>query len=471
MQQTKTKNVSLFSLISINITAVLSLSSIAYMATIGAQSLSFFIFAAIMFFIPSALISAELSGMYSEDNGGVYSWVAHAFGKKIGVAAIWMEWFNNVISLPATLAATLATLAYIGIPGLANNPHLLFIGMIILLWLVTFFNFLPFTKITILNTLGATLGMVIPGVLIIACGLYVYIHGQNQISIHHINDIAPATFDFATFALLVKVISSYSGIQAVAFHARNIKNPKTNIPISMIITVFIILIITSLATLSLAAIVPQSDLNAMNGLIQGISLVLIKLGLSHIGKYITVFICLGLIAALSTWIISPARAMQEVAQKGLFPAYFAKKNKNGMPTNVLITQAIIGTVLSLVFLFMPTIQSAFAMLIALTSQFTVMMFILIFASSIKLRYSATNITRSFRVGGKNENITLIFFASLGIIACGCGFFLGIFPPKFSKVTNIMQYISLIIIADIIIISIPFIYMQLSKKHKHLESTN
>src|SRR3990167_9461351 len=111
------KELKLFTLVMINLTAVLSLSSIAYMATIGLQSVIFFAVAAIMFFIPSALVSAELGGMMTDDNGGVYTWVSRAFGKNIGLVAIWMEWFNNVIGFPATMAAMVATFAYVGFPG------------------------------------------------------------------------------------------------------------------------------------------------------------------------------------------------------------------------------------------------------------------------------------------------------------------------------------------------------------------
>ncbi len=451
-----TKELSLFPLITISITAVLSLSSISYMATIGLQSIFFFVLAAVMFFVPSALVSAELGAMLTEDNGGIYTWVSNAFGKNTGLVAIWMEWFNNVICFPSGLAALVATFAYVGFPALATEPYTMFTLMLVTLWGISLFNCLPIGKVAILNIIGATLGMILPGSLLIICGIYWLIFGNVQIHMTSIHDIIPS-FSFVTFALFVKVLSSYSGIQAVSFHARNIINPKKNIPLSMIIALLVIFLLTTLATVSLASIVPASELSVFNGLIQGISVVLNKFHLHLLAQIITVCICVGLISMTSTWILGPARAVQEVATRGQAPQFMAKINKHGMPVNVLLIQAIIASILATSFIILPTIEQAFAMIIALTSQFTVVMWVMVFVSAIKLRYSAKHLERPFRVG-KRGNLAMIIWSSSGIIACGGGFFLGLFPPKFSHVTNISSYVTLMIIADVIIITIPFLYL-------------
>lgn len=457
------KELKLFTLITISITAVLSLSSIAYMATIGLQSIFFFAIAAVMFFIPSALVAAELGGMLTGNNGGVYTWVSRAFGKNTGLVAIWMEWFNNVVSLPSGLAAMVATFAYIGFPSLATNSHAMFLLMLITLWLISLFNCLPIGKVAILNVVGATFGMLLPGSLLIGCGIYWLMFGDVQLHFGNVHDWMPG-FSFVTFALLVKVLSSYSGIQAVAFHSRNVSNPRRNIPLSMIVALVVIFLLTTFATVSLAAIVPANDLNALNGLIQGISLVLHKFQLNALAQVITVCICIGMIAASSTWVLGPARAVQEVASNGLAPRFMAKINNAGMPVNILLIQAIIASVLATAFIILPSIEEAFAMVIALTSQFTVMMWVMVFVSAIRLRYTEKNLERPFRVG-KSGNLAMNIWAGLGIISCGCGFFLGLFPPKFSHVQDIPSYVMLMVIADIIIIAIPFLYLWYRKSKK------
>ncbi|MDE4951071.1 amino acid permease, partial [Francisella tularensis] len=82
------------SLTMLNISAIISLISIAYMATIGLQSVLFYLIAAVTFLLPTSIICAELSSMITQNNGGVFSWVKSGLGEKAGVFARWLEWFN-----------------------------------------------------------------------------------------------------------------------------------------------------------------------------------------------------------------------------------------------------------------------------------------------------------------------------------------------------------------------------------------
>ncbi len=461
MSYTSGKPLNTYKLTLMNVTAIINLSSIAYMATIGFQSVIFYLIAGLFFLIPTALVCAELGGMMTQDNGGVYTWVSRAFGKKAGVVAIWMEWFNNVIGFPASLSAIVATVAYIGLEGLLTEKTQMWVLMLMIYWAVTFFNFLPMKRIVWLNILGALFGMILPGILILLGAIYTVTNGDYNHSVFNIDAWIP-TLSFATFALLVKTFSSYSGIQATAFHMRNVENPQRKIPISMLSSILVIFLLTSVSTVALALILPEGTVDPLNGLIQGISMVLSIAGLDFLKPIIALLITLGMVAALSTWMLGPARAMQEAAYQDYIPSVFSKTNKNTMPIAVLWVQGIIGTLLSFVFLFMPSIQSAFAMLVALTSQFTVFVWVMVFASAIKLRYLQPEATRLFRVGIKGNSL-LIMICTIGIIACACGFFLGLFPPGFSHIQSIGWYIGIMLIADVIIISIPLIWLYF---HRH-----
>jgi amino acid transporter len=450
----------------LNITAIVSLSSIAYMATIGLQSIVFYLLAAFLFLLPSSLVCAELSSMMTQNNGGVFTWVKAGLGDRCGVIAMWLEWFNNVISFPVTISAIIASVAYLGFGSEIYNKSILSLAIIIVFWLVTFFNFLPIKKVFYLNILGAIFGMILPGVLLVIGAIYYWYNGATNIKYTGVHDFIPS-FSLATYAILVKTLSSYSGIQSVAFHMKNIDQPQKNIPKAIFISVLIIVVLTILSTCSLIAIIPVGDVNVLNGLVQGISKVLDVMGLSFMRPVIVFLVALGMLSSLSTWILGPARGMQEAAEREMFPRSFSGKNKNGMPINMLLIQVCVGTVITLAFLVMPSIYAAFALLIALTAQFTVLMWIMVFVSAVRLRYIAPDYPRVFYVGSRGSNCGLIVMVSLAIIACLLGFVSGIFPPAFSKVQTIWWYIILVIMADIIIISIPllwvFFYKQVNQK--------
>lgn len=458
MSYEKTLTVSKLTLI--NITAIINLSSIAFIATTGLSAIFFYLLAIVFFLIPSALVSAELGGMLVNDNGGVYTWVKRAFGEKTGLVAIWMEWFNNVISFPASLSAIVATMIYIGFDNLEHNRLILFLTMLVIFWLLTFFNFLPMPSVVILNIVGALLGIVLPGFLLFSGAIYFLFTDQSHASFAHLHNWLPE-FSCVAFALFVKTLASYSGIQVISFHVRNVKDSKHSIPKAMMISITIVTLLSIISTLALVVITPEKAINPMNGVIQGISAVLTLWGLGKFQSLIAFLIVIGMVSTLSTWILGPARAIQEVAEQKMLPRIFSKINKNNMPINVLFIQAVIGSLLSFIFLLTSTIQEAFILLIALTSQFTVFMWVLVFTSAMRLRYKKPYIERLFYIGYRN-NILLNTICILGIIACCCAIFLGIFPPASSHIQNIYTYITTIVIADIIVIFIPFLLIYLGK---------
>jgi len=77
------RSLSVFSLIMINIIAIDSLRNIPAAAEYGFSILFYYAVAATTFFIPSALVSAELATGWPK-TGGVYIWVREAFGPHWG---------------------------------------------------------------------------------------------------------------------------------------------------------------------------------------------------------------------------------------------------------------------------------------------------------------------------------------------------------------------------------------------------
>jgi amino acid transporter len=309
---------------------------------------------------------------------------------------------------------------------------------------------------------GAVFGMIIPGILLILEAIYFVVSGHSNLEYHGVGDVLPA-FSLGTYALLVKTLSSYSGIQSVAFHMTNIEKPEKNIPKSILLATVIIVSLTILATVGLDIIIPVKDVNVLNGLIQGISQVLNIIGLGDVKPLIVVMISIGMLAALSTWVLGPARGMQTAAEQQLFPKVMAGKNRFNMPVNMLGIQVCIVIVLSTAFLIMPSVYAAFALLVAITSQFTVVAWIMVFVAAIRLRFTQPDTHRVFYIGKRGSNWLLVTISVVAIFMCGLGFILGFFPPGFSHVTDILRYTSILVVVDIIIIAIPLLWIWLHRK--------
>lgn len=75
-------NLSVVTLAIMNITAVVSLRGLPAEAIYGPSSAFYYLFAAIVFLIPTAMVAAELAAMFSDKQGGVFRWVGEAFGAR-----------------------------------------------------------------------------------------------------------------------------------------------------------------------------------------------------------------------------------------------------------------------------------------------------------------------------------------------------------------------------------------------------
>ena len=65
-----------------NVAAVVSLRGLPAEAEYGLSSAFYYLFAAIVFLIPTSLVAAELAAMFSNKEGGVFRWVGEAYGKR-----------------------------------------------------------------------------------------------------------------------------------------------------------------------------------------------------------------------------------------------------------------------------------------------------------------------------------------------------------------------------------------------------
>ncbi|NNF51047.1 MAG: amino acid permease, partial [Gammaproteobacteria bacterium] len=85
-------------LVLFTVSAILLLETLAAAASIGASSISWWLFLGIIFYVPFALICAEMGCSYPEQ-GGIYAWVRDAFGGRWGARASWGYWVNTAVWL------------------------------------------------------------------------------------------------------------------------------------------------------------------------------------------------------------------------------------------------------------------------------------------------------------------------------------------------------------------------------------
>ena len=144
-----------------NFTTVVSLRGLPAEAEYGLTSIFYYIFAAVVFLIPVALVAAELAATFPKQ-GGVFRWVGEAFGPRWGFAAVYWQWQAWVLWLPTVLIFGASALAYVWWPqsfdeALAANKLYTVIVLLAAFWAITLFTFRGMAASVKLSTWAACL--------------------------------------------------------------------------------------------------------------------------------------------------------------------------------------------------------------------------------------------------------------------------------------------------------------------------
>ena len=97
------KHFSRFDIYFFLICTIVGVDTLGQVAANGAQGFLWLLFLAVFFFVPYALLTAELGAAFTEE-GGAYIWTRMAFGRLTAAINAVFYWFSNPIWIGATLA-------------------------------------------------------------------------------------------------------------------------------------------------------------------------------------------------------------------------------------------------------------------------------------------------------------------------------------------------------------------------------
>lgn len=454
------KTLSVFTLTMINVATIGSIKNWPVTAEYGFSAVFFILLAALLFFIPSALISAELASTYPH-LGGVFFWVKKAFGQRLGFLSAWLLWFQNIVWYPTILSFVAVTIAYIFDPELANNKLYTCSMILIFFWAITLVNLRGMRVSGWISSLGMILGTFVPGLFIIGLGaVWFFTDRPSQIELN-LNSFIPDMSSPSHLALFAGVMLSLAGIEMSAVHAKDVKNPKKDYPKAILFSALIILGLSIPGILSIALVVPQSEINLVAGSLQAIAIFLKSYHLEALTPYLAICITIGALSSVSTWVAGPAKALLAAAQEGDLPARFRKTNAHGMPSSLMIFQACIVSILAFIFIFSPSFNEGLWILTAMLSILYLMMYLLLFASGVILRFKEPKVVRPFKIpGGKTGIITI---CSLGFLSALLAIIVGFFPPDQIPINNIPLYVVTLLGGVILFSTCPLIIFLFRKK--------
>lgn len=454
-----TRSIGLFLLVMLITGSIDSIRNLPTTALFGPSLIFFFVFSAIVFLIPAGLISAELSSTWIEQ-GGIYDWVRMAFGEKIAIIAIWLQWINTMAWYPTILSTIAGFLAYLIDPALAENKLYLVSVILIVFWSLTLINFRGVHSSARFASFCGVIGMILPMALIIFLGILWTTQGKSSELHFTAENILPNFHHTNSWISLTAIMTSFLGMELATVYVRNVVNPQKTFPRALLISVCMILFTMVLGSLAIATVLPTSDIHLVAGVIQAFEAFFAQYHILWLMPILTALLLIGSTGQMINWMISPAQGLLRAAQHGYFPNFFAKENKRAVPTRMLILQAVLVSLMCFAFLFMPSVNGSYWLLTALSTQLYMIMYLFMFLAALRLRYKYPLQIRTFKISGGKLGMWIT--SLLGIFGTIITLVVGFFPPDSINVGGKLHY-EIIFSFGIIVMILPVVFLYGYKK--------
>jgi amino acid transporter len=425
--------IALVLLITVSIDSVRNLPSTALF---GPSLIFLYLVSALFMLIPGSIAVSELAHSWPE-KGGIYQWISLAMGKDVGFFAVWGQWINTVIWLPTILSFLAGSAAFLLAPQLATNPIVILLGTLLCFWILTLLALFGYKTSSKISAFFAVIGLILPMGFVIILSIIWMAHGK-PLQIHFTQqNLLPSFKSLNDWFSLIAIMTSFAGFELVAVYMRNITNAKKNYPRAMMMAMVIVLFTMIMGSLAIAIIIPSNSIVFTAGVAQAFGAFLDAYHLGFLLPLLVVLMVLGLFGEIINWVTSPARGLFQASCDGYFAESFHKPNRFGAEKNVLLLQAVIVSIMSLVFVLIPTVNGAYWFLTNLSIEIYMVVYFLLFLAAMVVEFKYPHRARLFKL--LKPRSVILFVYSLGLIGCVATIIVGAFPPTTINIGSPAKY--------------------------------
>lgn len=454
-----------FALAMINVSAIVSLRGLPAESTYGLSSAFYYIFAAVFFLIPVSLVAAELTTGWPQ-KGGVFRWVGEAFGTRWGFLAIWLQWIESTIWFPTVLTFAAVSIAFMGPnqawdAALSSNNVYVLIMVLLVYWAATFLNFRGMETSGAITKWGTLFGTVVPAALLVLMGM-VYWGMGNKIDISMAPEkLIPDLTNFNNIVLAASIFLFYAGMEMSAVHVKDVENPRRDFPLAIGIAAVVTVCIFVFGTLAIGFIIPQSQINLVQSLLIAFDRLFAYFHVSWMGPVLALCLAFGVLAQVVAWVGGPSKGLLQVGCAGYLPRFMQYTNARGVQVGILLVQGGVVTLLAILFVVLPSVQTAYQIISQLTILLYLIMYMLMFAAAIYLRYKEPHTPRAFRIpGGRTAGMWVV--AGLGLLGSVLAFIFSFIPPGQIPVGSPAVYVGILLVGTLVFAGIPFLIYAMRK---------
>ena len=418
------------------ICTLVGVDTIGAIAAAGAQAFTWLIILAVVFFIPSALLFAELGTAFPEE-GGPYLWARLAFGRLPAAINNFLYWITNPVWFGGTLAiVALTAIETFFLRGNSLSSFWFYTLGFLFIWVGTFASILSFKVGKWIPILGAFARFIVLGLFIVSIILYAFKHGIHGPSLH----------DYGiTWAGLVGTLSlilfNYVGFENPNSAGDEMKDSQRDVPYAVFRSAISAILLYGIPILGVILVLPTDQASNLGGFIDSIKATFTVFGgnvasdgtvtLSGFGQimgdFAAILFILCVLSSGVAWLMGSDRALAVSGYDGAAPRWLGVFNeKYGTPVRVNMISGILS---SAVFIAARLISGGdaykyFSVVLGIAVSTTLMSYIAIFPALWKLRVSHPHTHRVYRApAAKFLSVWLtiiVTFATVQLMAPGLG---------------------------------------------------
>jgi amino acid transporter len=421
------------------ICTLVGVDTIGAIAAVGAEAFSWLAILAVAFFIPSALVFAELGTAFPEQ-GGPYLWARLAFGRLVGAINNFLYWITNPIWFGGTLAGVaIAAIETFFMDGSTMTAFWFYATGFIFIWVGAAASIFSFKIGKWVPILGALARFVVLGIFTLAIVLYAIQNGVQGVTYR----------DFGvSWAGLVGTIAlilfNFVGFENPNSAGDEMKNSQADVPYAVFRSATAAIILYGVPILGVLLVLPTDQVSGLTGFADSIKAAFTVFGGSVttvdgavtttltgggavMGGFAAILLILCLLSSGVAWLMGSDRALAVSGYDGAAPKWLGVfSEKYGTPVRVNVISGVISTVTLVASRIISEGDAAkyFTVVLGIAISTTLMSYIAIFPALWRLRVTHPDTPRVYRAPAPRFLsvwlTVVVTFATIQLMAPGLG---------------------------------------------------
>ena len=418
----KTRDIVLF-----NVAAILGLRWIALAAASGPSSLSLWLLAALVFFVPQGFAVIALSSALPEE-GGLYVWTSKAFGPRHGFLVGWLYWASNILYFPTLTLSTVVFALYVfglRFASLEQSSFYTAGGSLLLLTIALSLNITGLKGGRWLQNIGG-LATWLPALALAVVGGLALLHGGSATPIT-LAALVPSFGQLPTVLFFANLCFGFAGLELAPMLAGEVVDPRRTFPRAIVISGLTIAACYLIGTICLLWTLPPGETSIISGVNQAVTTAGTRQGLPWLGSAVALLMTISGLGGCGAWLIGSARLLFVGGLDRFLPEFFGKTHPRWKtPYAALLVQAVLSALFILAATQGDTVKGAYQKLVNATLIVYFIPYLYMFAAAIRLRPDIARQSNAIPVPG--GRIGSLFWNGIGLLTTAISIILALIPP-------------------------------------------